>query len=320
MSSDVAVSGLLDVGAGHRIYWEESGNPDGVPLLYLHGGPGGSLGAGGYRDTFDPARFRVIGLEQRGCGRSTPPASDPLHDLASNTTDALIADLELLRVDRGIERWLVNGASWGCTLALAYARAHPDRAHGVVGMAVTTTGRAEVDWITEGVGAIFPEAWDRFASYAEDAGIGFRRGQGRLVTAYARLLADPDRTVCDAASVQWALWEDTHISLLNGAVKRSPRWDDGDVRIGFARLVTHYWAHDGFLDPALLSNVGALVDLPVVLIHGRVDVSGPAVTAYELHQRLPRSRLIIDEAEGHGGSRMVAAWGAANLDLADNLP
>lgn len=315
MRADLTDSGLLDGGEGHRIYWEESGNPDGVPLLYLHGGPGGHLGSGGYRKTFDADRFRVIALEQRGCGRSTPIAGDPAHDLGTNTTAHLIADLELLRIDRGVDRWLVNGASWGCTLALAYARAHPDRVLGVVGMAVTTTGRAEVDWITEGVGAIFPEAWDRFASYAEDAGIGYERGGGRLVTAYAQLLTDPDRAVCDAASSEWALWEDTHISLLRGGGRRSPRWDDADFRTGFARLAAHYWSHDGFLDPPLLSDVAALVDLPVVLIHGRTDVSGPAVTAYELHRRLPRSQLIIDETEGHGGPNMAAAWGAANLDL-----
>lgn len=315
MRADIAESGLLDVGDGHRIYWEESGSPAGVPLLSLHGGPGGNLGSGGYRDRFDAARSRVIALEQRGCGRSTPAASDPKHDLSANTTGHLIADLELLRVDRGVERWLVNGASWGCTLALAYVRAHPDRVYGVVGMAVTTTGRAEVDWITEGVGAIFPEAWARLASYAEDAGIGYRRGHGRLVSAYAELLTDPDPAVCDAASTEWALWEDTHISLLTGGVTLNPRWDDADFRLGFARLVTHYWSHDGFLDPPLLADVGALVDLPVVLIQGRTDVSGPAITAYELHRRLPRSRLIIEEAEGHGGPRMAAAWGQANLDL-----
>lgn len=319
MRADLTASGLLDVGDGHRVYWEESGNPEGVPLLYLHGGPGGNLGSGGYRGTFDVNRFRVIALEQRGCGRSTPSASDSDHHLAVNTTAQLITDLELLRVERGVERWLANGASWGCTLALAYARAHPDRVHGVVGMAVTTTGRAEVDWITEGVGAIFPEAWHRLASYAEGAGIGYLRGRDRLVTAYARLLTDPDRAVCDSASMEWALWEDTHISLLRGAVQRSPRWGDVDFRTGFARLVTHYWSHDGFVDPPLLSDVGGLSELPVVLIHGRTDVSGPAVTAYELHRRLPRSRLIIDEVEGHGGPRMVAARRAANLDLADGL-
>lgn len=145
MRAHPTATGLLDVGQGHRVYWEESGNPGGVPLVYLHGGPGGSLNKGSYRGWFDNDRFRIVGLDQRGCGRSTPHASDPSYDLSANTTAHLIADIEALRTDLGIERWVVTGVSWGSTLALAYGRAHPDRTIAVSVMAVTTTARAEVD-------------------------------------------------------------------------------------------------------------------------------------------------------------------------------
>lgn len=179
--------GMLDVGDGQRVYWEQWGPSDGVPAVYLHGGPGGTLNSSQFRRHFDLSRVRAIGLEQRGCGRSTPHASDPSTSLATNTTAHLIADIEALRVHLGVEAWIVNGASWGSTLALAYALAHPTRVLGMVLVAVTTTGRAEVDWITEGVGAVFPEAWDRFATFAEQAGVGYRRGEGRIVDAYDRL-------------------------------------------------------------------------------------------------------------------------------------
>ncbi|MCG7308188.1 alpha/beta fold hydrolase [Brachybacterium sp. ACRRE] len=328
-------SGLLPVADGQSIYWEEWGAPDGVPALYLHGGPGGGLGRSGYRYRFDLERTRVIGLEQRGCGRSLPHASDPEVPLAAHTTQHLIDDIEALREARGVERWILNGVSWGSTLALAYAQSHPERVLGVVLFAVTTTRRREIDWITEGVGAIFPEAWDRFASFAEGAGIGFARGEGRIVEAYARLVNSADAAVRDAASREWALWEDTHVSIgvgaadspggRNGAqhngprpaVRRDPRWEDDAFRLAFVRLTTHYWSHDGFLDPPLLENMAALEGVPAVLIHGRRDVSGPAVTAWELHRRWPGSTLVIDEQDGHGGTSMVEAWSAANARLLD---
>src|SRR3954452_18605742 len=156
--------GLLDVGDRQLVFWEEWGTPDGVPALYLHGCPGGTLRTSAYRNRFDLDRTRVIGFDQRGCGRSSPHVSDPAVSLAANDTVHLIADMEALREHLGIDAWILNGVSWGSTLALAYAIEHPDRVLGIVLFAVTTTSRAEVDWITEGVAAVFPEAWDRFAS------------------------------------------------------------------------------------------------------------------------------------------------------------
>jgi len=307
--------GMLPTADGQRIYWEEWGEDSGVPALYLHGGPGGATGRSGYRHRFDLSRTRVIGFDQRGSGRSLPHASDPATSLESNTTAHLIRDIEALREARGVESWVVNGVSWGSTLALAYAQAHPDRVAGVVLFAVTTTSRREVDWITEGVGALFPEAWDRFAAHAERAGTGYRRGRDRLVEAYDRLLNSPDPAVRDAASREWALWEDVHVSIGAGGFARDPRWDDDAYRLAFARLVAHYWANDGFADPPLLERMDRLRGIPGVLIHGRRDVSGPALTAVEVHRRWPGSTLIIDEQDGHGGPTMVQHWSEANARL-----
>lgn len=309
------VQGMLNVGDGQNIYWEEWGSPDGVPALYLHGGPGGTLGASGYRRRFDLVRTRVIGFEQRGCGRSTPHASDPDTSLDANTTAHLIGDMEMLRLELGVEAWILNGVSWGSTLALAYAQAHPDRVAGIVLFAVTTTSRQEVDWITEGVGAIFPEAWDRFASHAERCEIGYQRGQKRLVEAYAQLLNSTDPATRDAASREWALWEDTHVSIGAGAFARDPRWENEAFRLAFARLTTHYWTHVGFSDSPLVEGMELIKHIPGTLIHGRRDISGPAVTAWNLHRHWPGSNLLIDEGEGHGGISMVERWERANAHL-----
>jgi len=308
-------SGLLDVGGGQVVYWEEWGRPDGVPALHVHGGPGGGLGTSGYRERFDLGTTRVVGFEQRGCGRSTPHAGDADVSLATNDTAHLIADMEALRVHLGVDAWVLNGVSWGSTLALAYAQAYPERVLGIVLYAVTTTSRSEVDWITEGVGAIFPEAWDRFAGHAEQAGIGYRRGEGRLVEAYARLLESADPEVRDAASREWALWEDTHVSIGAGGFSRHPRWDDAHFRLAFARLTTHYWSHDGFCDPPILDRTDRLRGIPATLIHGRRDISSPASTAWRLHRSWPGSRLHVDEGDGHGGSSMATLWRVANADL-----
>ena len=309
------IHGMLEVGDGQQIYWEEWGVPDGVPALHVHGGPGGGLRKGLYRNRFDLARTRVVGFEQRGCGRSIPHASEMSTSLAANTTAHLIDDMERLRVYLGIDAWIINGVSWGSTLALAYAQAHPERVRGLVLFAVTTTCRREVDWITEGIGAVYPEAWDRFAGHAEQSGIGYERSHSRLVQAYARLMESPDQEVRDAASREWALWEDTHVSIGSGGFERDPRWDDERFRVAFTRLTAHYWAHDGFCDPPILERVDRLRDIPGILIHGRRDISSPVITAWQLHRSWPGSLLLVDEGDGHGGVGMIEQWREANGDL-----
>ena len=239
--------------------------------------------------------------------------------LADFTTAKLISDIERLRRSLGINQWVLNGVSWGSTLALSYAQAHPERVSGLVLFAVTSTSEAEVRWITETVGAVFPEAWDEFASFAEIHHPSYTRDYGRIVQAYADLLASPDGQLRDAASQAWALWEDTHVSLGRDPVVRDPRWDDARFRQAFARLTTHFWSHSGFNDPPLLERMDRIEHIPGILVHGRQDVSGPLRTAWELHRRWPGSQLVICEHDGHGGDQMTAHWESANNTMLDWL-
>jgi proline iminopeptidase len=300
-------TGLLEVAPGTEIYWETSGMPDGIPLLYLHGGPGSGLGSGGWRGMFDTGRHLVVALDQRGCGASRPLVSDTPASLATNTTHELIGDLETLREHLGIDGWIVSGVSWGTTLGLAYALSHRERVRGLVLAAVTTTGREEVDWLTEQMGRVFPEEWERFA-----AASGRRDGE-RLVEAYARRLAGEDLEDRKAAASAWDRWEAVHMSL-GGGRPRATLHEDEEQRLQFATLVTHYWSTDAFLpgDRAILARAEQLAGLPTTLIHGRRDISGPAITPWRLHQAIPSSRLEIVEEIGHGGPSM---WERVTLAL-----
>ena len=288
-------SGMLDVGDGHQIYWECCGNPVGKPALFLHGGPGSGCSSG-QRRFFDPDLYRAVLFDQRGCGRSRPLASEPSVDLAANTTTHLIADIELLRLTLGVDRWTILGLSWGTTLGLAYAQAHLQRVNAMVLGFVTTTSRSEVRWITEDVGRIFPEEWDRFARAVPN-----HLRHLPLVDAYAILLGDHDPTIRDHAARSWCTWEDAHVSLTPGMMP-SPHFDDPEFRLGFARLVTHYWRHAAFLEEdQLIRDASRLNGIPGVLIHGRYDVSGPLVTAWKLHKQWATSRLHVLDDAGHGG-------------------
>lgn len=307
-------TGILDID-GQSVYWEEHGAPDGVPALYLHGGPGGGLGAGGYVNRFDQDRYRVIGLEQRGCGRSVPLAGEPGHDLAGNTTQRLIADIEILREHLGIGAWVLNGVSWGSTLALAYTQAHPERVLGIVLMAVSTTRAEEVHWISEGCQILYPEGWSALADAIERLDPDFRRGETPIIGAVARLMQSCDPATRAAAARAWGDWEDTHVTIGAGGYSPDPRWADPAFAIPFATLVTHYWSNHAFLDPPILGRMDRIATIPGHLIHGRRDVSGPVQTPWLLHQRWPASTLTVIEDEGHGGPAMVAAWGAANTAL-----
>jgi proline iminopeptidase len=208
----------------------------------------------------------------------------------------LIADIEMLRVMLGVDRWTVLGLSWGTTLGLAYAEAHPQRVKALVLGFVTTTSRREVQWITQDVGRIFPREWDRFANAVPD-----HLRHLSLVDAYAAMLSDADPAVRDQAASEWCAWEDAHVSLTPGHVP-NPRFQDPEFRLRFARLVTHYWRHAAFLEEdQLIRDAPKLNGIPGVLIHGRYDVSGPLVTAWQLSRRWTTSRLHILDDAGHGG-------------------
>lgn len=285
-------SGLLDVGDGHRVYWEACGNPAGKPALVLHGGPGSGCTPGARRH-FDPRAYRVILLDQRGAGRSTPHASTPGIDLSTNTTLHLLADIERLRSHLGIERWLVFGGSWGSTLALAYAERHPERVSEMVLVAIATTTPGEVEWITRGVGMIFPEAWERF-----QAGVPESERGSRPVDAYHRLLMHPDPAVHEKAARDWCDWELAVIAVHDHPP--NPRYEDARFRLGFARLVTHYWRHDAWLeDGVLLRDAHRLSGIPGILIHGRLDLGGPLVTPWRLAKAWPGSELVVVGGAGH---------------------
>jgi proline iminopeptidase len=292
-------TGMLDAGDGHSIYWEVCGNPAGRPALYLHGGPG-SGSTPGQRRFFDPDIYRVVLFDQRGSGRSRPLASDPAHHLSTNTTSHLIADIEALRRLHQVEDWTVLGLSWGTTLGLAYAHAHPDRVNALVLALVTTTSRAEVEWLTREVGRIFPKEWDQFS-----AAVPEQLRDLPLVDAYATLLFDPDPSVRDKAAHEWCAWEDAHVSLTPGH-SPNPRFEDPEFRLRFARLVTHYWRNAAFLEEnQLLRDAAKLNGIPGVLIHGRYDVSSPLETPWRLSQNWSTSELIVLEDAGHGGGETL---------------
>jgi proline iminopeptidase len=289
-------TGLFDVGEGHRLYWETCGNPDGKPAVVLHGGPGSGCSSG-MRRMFDPSAYRIVLFDQRNCGRSSPHASEVGVDLSTNTTAALVGDCERLREHLGIERWLVWGGSWGSTLGLAYAQAHPDRVTEMVLMSVVTTTQREVEWVTRDMGRVFPEEWARFRD-----GVPATDRDGDLALAYSRLLESSDPARRERAARDWCAWEDTHVATYPGHTP-DPRYDDPRFRLCFARLVTHYWSNAAFLeDGQLLRSAHHLAGIPAVLINGRLDISGPSDIAFQLAQRWPGAELVIVEGAGHGGA------------------
>ncbi len=288
--------GTLAVGDGNHIYWETCGNPSGKVALVFHGGPG-SGAATWFRRLFDPRIYRIVLFDQRGCGRSTPHASEPETELSANTTQNLVADAELLRRELGVQQWLVLGGSWGSTLALAYAEAHPRHVSEMVLFGVTTGRHSEFDWAFRGgVAAFFPEQWDQLCAAVPPESRG-----NDIVESYHRLLNDPDRAVRQRAADAWCLWESAtpHWPPRTGLDRR---FRNSAYAIAFARLVTHYVRHNGFLeDGELLREAERLASIPLVLVNGRFDFQAPIGNMWTLGQALPHARTVVVDDEGHGG-------------------
>ncbi len=307
--------GMLTVGPSLDLYWETSGNPEGIPVLYLHGGPGGILRPG-YRRHFDPSKYLIIGLQQRGAGRSTPADASPERLVEGTDTARLVADIEVVREHLGIDSWLVSGISWGCTLAFHYALGHRDRVRGLVLVAVTTTSPDEVDWITEGVGMIYPEAWQQLAATVA-AHSDWAPGKGRLVDAVAQIMLTADAEVRTEMALAWMDWEQTHIQIgLPVDQLRPAKVGDEPIaqQMAFTTLVSHYWSRHAALDPQwlpdgpLLGRLAALEGLPLCMVHGRRDISGPVAVPWAVKAELPEAQLHVVEAEGHGGEHMMELW------------
>jgi len=302
-------AGMLDVGDENLVYWEACGNPDGKPALVVHGGPGSGR-TPGHRRYFDPDRYRVVLFDQRGCGRSTPHASDPATDMSHNTTGHLLADMERLREHLGVQRWLLSGASWGSTLILAYAERHPDRVSQIVISGVTTTRRSEIDWLYRGLARFFPEQWARFRTGVPEAD-----RDGDLVSAYARRMEDPDPRVRARAAHDWHAWEDATVSLEPSGKPNAYSDRPPAALLARARICAYYFAHGAWLEEgALLRHAGRLAGIPGVLIHGRLDLGSPLDTAWELARAWPGAELAVIADSGHTGSDTMSQRKRSALD------
>jgi proline iminopeptidase len=287
-------AGRLDVGDGARVYWELCGNPDSKAAVVLHGGPGSGC-VPWHRRLFNPAAHRIVLFDQRGCGRSTPHASEPEADLATNTTAHLIQDIERLREHLGIERWLVLGGSWGSTLALAYAESFPERVTELILFGVTTGRHAEFNWTFRGgLARLFPEQWDRLCESLPE---GDRDGD--VVEAFARLLRSPDAEVRQRAAEAWCLWESA-TPAWPPTTGLAERFRDPKFALAFARIVTHYVRHNAWLeDGALLRDAGLLRDIPGILVNGRFDLQAPIGNAWALKRVWPTAELVVVDDAGH---------------------
>ena len=280
-------AGRLALDRIHTMYWEESGNPHGVPVVFLHGGPGAGS-APNHRRFFDPAHYRIVIFDQRGAGRSTP-----LGEVRENTTLHLIADIERLRQHLNIGKWLLFGGSWGSTLALAYGEAHPESCRGFVLRGIFLCRQSEVDWFLYGLRNIFPDAWQKFADLIpEDE-------RDNLLAAYGKRLMDPDPAVHMPAARAWGIYEGSCSTLLPSA-ETVAHFANDVVALGLARMEAHYFLHGIFLPAnALLANIAKLRSIPAVIVQGRYDAVCPIVSAHDLHRAWPEAEYVIVPDAGH---------------------
>jgi proline iminopeptidase len=286
--------GMLRVSDLHEIYFEESGNPQGKPALFVHGGPGGGTDPR-HRRFFDPRRYRIVLFDQRGCGRSTPHAC-----LEENTTWDLVADIERIRAHLGIDRWLVFGGSWGSTLALTYAETHPACVTELVLRGIFLLRKWEIDWFyQEGASRMFPEAWDAYLAPIPEA------ERGDLLSAYHARLTSSDRSVALEAARAWSTWEGSTSCLFPDPDLIKKMGDDA-FATAFARIECHYFVNRGFFEreTQLLDQAAALAGIPGVVVQGRYDVVCPAQSAWELAKAWPRAELVIVPDAGHAAMEL----------------
>jgi len=305
-------TGFLPVSELHTLYYEEVGNPEGRPIVFLHGGPGGGLDPD-YRRYFDPAKWRVVLFDQRGCGKSTPHA-----ELRENTTWDLVADIERLRTKLGIEKWVVFGGSWGSTLALAYAETHPDRCLGLILRGIFTLRRKELLWFyQEGASWLFPDAWEDYLAPIPEV------ERGDLMSAYHRRLTGDDPEVRMKAARAWSVWEGS-TSKLRPDPNLIDRFGGDRFALAFARIECHYFVHGAFLrtDTQLLDDVPRIAHLPGVIVQGRYDVVCPAASAWALHRRWPGSivRMVGDAGHSMTEPGIIDALVEATDDFAVRKP
>jgi len=280
-------SGRLALDRRHTMHWEESGNPRGVPLVFLHGGPGGGSSPD-HRRYYDPSFYRIVLYDQRGAGESTP-----LGELRDNTTQHLVADLERLRTHLGIERWLVFGGSWGSTLALAYAEAHPERVRGLVLRGIFLGRAQEIDWFMHGMRFLFPEPWQAFAGFLPEA------ERGDLLASYYRRLTDADPALHMPAAHAWSRYESSCSTLLPDP-ELVAHFDEDVVALAIARIEAHYFVHRVFMaEGELLSGVARVRHIPGIIIQGRYDAVCPVLTADELHRAWPEAEYVVVPDAGH---------------------
>lgn len=289
-------TGELLVGDGHRVYWEQCGNPEGKPVVFLHGGPGAGCSPW-HRRFFDPEKYRIILFDQRGCGRSTPHMSQPDADLRHITTWHLVADMELLRRNFGIDKWQVFGGSWGSALALAYSQSHPDAVSEIVLRGIFTLRRHELEWFYEGgASAIFPDLWEDYIAPIPVL------ERNRMIEAYHRRLGDPDPTVHVPAAVAWTRWEAATLTLLPDEELVAGMTADA-AATAFARIENHFFVHGGWFEPdQLVNGAAALKEIPGVIVQGRYDVCTPMMTAWDVHRAWPEAEFVVVPDASHAAS------------------
>lgn len=284
--------GKLKVSDLHTIHYEESGNPEGKPVIFLHGGPGGGI-TPRYRQYFDPQLWRIIIFDQRGCGQSTPYA-----ELQENTTWDLVRDIEQLREHLKVTQWVVFGGSWGSTLALAYSQNHPDSCKGLILRGIFMLRPSEIRWFyQEGANHIYPDAWQEYLKPIPP------EEQDDLVSAYYRRLTSKDRQVRLEAARAWSVWEASTSKLVPSAASKQ-YFGQPEFAEAFARIECHYFVNQGFFDREnqLLANIDRIRHLPGVIVQGRYDVVCPMISAWELHQTWQEAELIVIDNAGHSMS------------------